>query len=169
MDDLLGLVVLIVFYVVAAASRKNKKNRKGGAKPSQKRPAREPWDEIRENLTRAMETLEAAKEAPKPLRAEGALHQEQPCQTQSVHLHEATQQQMLDALEGEDPCHVGGANADDANAGGSALTGARAAAYAGEETEQSELAQDLLRGVIMSEILTRPCNRPRGWNVKRGA
>lgn len=167
MDDLLGLVVLIVFYVVAAANKKNKKNR---ARPSQKRSAqakrtvREPWDEIRENLARAMDTLEAAKEAPKPLQDEGALHQEQRCQTQSVHLHEATQQQMLDALEGEDPCHAG-----DANAGDSALTSVHAAAYAGEETEPNELAQDLLRGVIMSEILTRPCNRARGWNVKRGA
>ena len=66
-----------------------------------------------------------------------------------VHLHDVTQEQMNLAQEGEDPCHAGSAPA-----------------VTEEETPQAPgnplreaMADDLLRGVVMSEILTRPCQR----------
>lgn len=66
-----------------------------------------------------------------------------------VHLHDVTQEQMNLAQEGEDPCHAGSAPA-----------------VTVEETPQAPgnplreaMADDLLRGVVMSEILTRPCQR----------
>ena len=69
-----------------------------------------------------------------------------PCQEQPMHLHEVSQQQFLSAAEGEDPCHAGGVSRKDEF-------------FDVQNTEHDTLAQDVLRGVIMSEILMRPHER----------
>ena len=53
--------------------------------------------------------------------------------------------------EGEDPCHPA-PKCEQVQAD-------RQAREPEQETEPDALAQDVLRGVIMSEILTRPCER----------
>ena len=54
-------------------------------------------------------------------------------------------------LEGEDPCHAGGAVRPAAER--------EPAPDAAEHTQDNEAARELLRGVILSEILERPCER----------
>lgn len=69
------------------------------------------------------------------------------CDQRRMHLHEVSSEQMQYAAEGEDPCHVGSAPEDhEMNEDES-------------EQEIGQFGQDVLRGVIMSEILTRPCER----------
>ena len=82
------------------------------------------------------------------------------CDTQRIHLHEATQEQMNLAAEGEDPCHAAGVDPLQTEDDSAMETSAQG--------EVNPIAQDMLRGVIMSEILTRPCERmPRGRRIRR--
>ena len=60
---------------------------------------------------------------------------------------------MYDAAEGEDPCHRGDARAQEDAHPDTAFS------YDEQEQMNSALAQDVLRGVIMSEILKRPSSR----------
>ena len=71
----------------------------------------------------------------------------QPCNQQRMHLHEVSGEQMQHAAEGEDPCHVGDAREE------------CVIEPASQDETSVQLEQDILRGIIMSEILTRPCER----------
>ncbi|MBQ2989979.1 MAG: hypothetical protein IJD60_01655 [Clostridia bacterium] len=157
MDDIISLIVVFIIYLVAASSGKKKKKKKqrgmqrsfeqmqrsyeqlqrmaGEGKPAQQAP--------RGEIPAYAPTISAAPPRPQA-------RTEEPCHdVKGMHLHEVTQAQMLDAQEGEDPCHAG--EAEPASA---------PEAYADEaELERRALAQDVLRGVIMSEVLTRPCER----------
>lgn len=66
-----------------------------------------------------------------------------------IHLHDVSQEQMNLAQEGEDPCHAGSAPA---------VTVEEKSQAPGNPLREA-MADDLLRGVVMSEILTRPCQR----------
>ncbi len=156
MDDLLSLVVLVVFYIIAANSRKKraeKKAKRGSrhgksvqSKRSERRMMEESWEEIRRNFSMALDTQNQAK--PEKDAEASAPITEQACPTQRLHLHEATQQQMQEAREGEDPCHAGDARGTEDDE----LT-------ADVDAEQEELARSMLYGIIMSEVLTRPSER----------
>ena len=83
-------------------------------------------------------------------RPESAVHED--CEKERLHLHQVSQDQMEYAGEGEDPCHKGGeimeerAESEDA--------------YQLQERVGIGMgAQEILQGVIMSEILTRPQQR----------
>lgn len=156
MDDLLSLVVLVVFYIIAANSRKKRAEKKARrdskhgksvqAKHGERRTVEEPWEEIRRNLSMALDTLNQAK--PEKDAQASAPITEKACPTQRLHLHETTQQQMQEAREGEDPCHAGDARETEDDE----LT-------ADVDAEPEELARSMLYGVIMSEVLTRPSER----------
>lgn len=145
MDDLV-VVVLIVFAVFNAVRNGKKKKKKGqSAGPAlsakQKRAAaqKDRQADFSAAFARSHESAEskAKTKAAKDERLHGP----------GVHLHDVTQEQMNLAQEGEDPCHAGSAPV------------AMPEEAAPANPLREAMADDLLRGVIMSEILTRPCQR----------
>ena len=138
MEDFPLLVLFFIIYLIAGSSGKKKKKRKSG--PMRTRAQGEHLDIrafMRDRQTRdGFQTAFSDEKAP----AEPA------CDQKRIHLHDVTHEQMLLAQEGEDPCHAGGS-----------VPEMEWETQASEE--QQEFAQDVLRGVIMSEILTRPCER----------
>lgn len=142
MDDFLGFLVMVI-YLIAVFSGKKKKNQK--AKQKQRRNFERAF------ASRAQENRRQMERGAKTdvLSAEAIWFPEhEACEAQRVHLHTVTQQQMHEAGEGEDPCHAG-----------SATEIPDETILTSEEETDSELAKDVLRGVIMSEILMRPCER----------
>ena len=152
MDDLI-VIVLIVFAMVNAIRSSKKKKQKGQAAGQ--------ISSAKKSRAAAQKGREADFFAAfaRPQQSSGSGRQERPAQPGAasderlhgpgVHLHDVSQEQMNLAQEGEDPCHAGSAPA-----------------VTEEETPQAPgnplreaMADDLLRGVVMSEILTRPCQR----------
>ena len=134
MEDFIGIIVLVVIWLVAASGRKGKKAEKPRAQRQKEQkgaPAQQPV-------------------SPMPVR-------EPDCERRPIHLHEATQHQMAQAAEGEDPCHPGSAPQEPSPI------------FEPERTQVDPRAQELLRGVIMSEILTRPCERAAQRQYRRRA
>ena len=157
MDDLV-VVVLIVFAVFNAVRNGKKKKKKGqSAGPAlsakQKRAAAQKDRQAdffaafagsQQSGGGGTQTRSAQPRVTQPsAAADERLH------GPGVHLHDVTQEQMNLAQEGEDPCHAGSAPA---------LTAEETPQTLGDPL-RGALADDLLRGVIMSEILTRPCQR----------
>ena len=178
MEDILSLVLVFLFYAAAAAmggkKKKKRANRRtpdfdrmrryaqenphrpgsGGGEPSAANA--QPQPEMRADMRTDME---------KAFRRESG---EALCHdTSRIHLHEVTSDVLDAAGEGEDPCHAGGEDAFAAHAqperdGGEAMPASADADF------RQELARDVLRGVIMSEILTRPCERRATYRNGRG-
>ena len=143
MEDFLGILILII-YLIAAASGKGKK-----ANKKRKRAGRNLSRQSAPDFARAFDA--ASDRRSEPADHPGAsMPMETACESRRIHLHEVEQEAFHAASEGEDPCHAGEAPAqEDTDA---------FALYEAED-EQRALAQDILRGVVMSEILTRPCDR----------
>lgn len=163
MEDFLGLIVVIAIALLSASGKNKKKQGKhakaGAGRSRQHSPAA---------------GKRAERHAAQSAEASAAVFAQQSCEGEPIHLHEATQEQMYSAQEGEDPCHAGGRaaasareldevlNALDAQIGqetASAAAQQQEMDMTGKEDEDASLTQDILRGVIMSEILTRPCER----------
>ena len=146
MEELLSIIAVVVYLVVAASGKKKK-----GKKQREQRAGRRNQDVSFEGaFEKAMEPIRAAqrRQEAAPQRDMRAVHEA--CEGQRLHLHEVDQQTMLEAAEGEDPCHAGDSeqfSMDMENA------------FDLKEQDAGEAARDILRGVIMSEILTRPCAR----------
>lgn len=145
MDDILGMIVVAVIYLVAAVSGKKKKSRQKAARAKGFKAAFDAWQAA------AQETHAAMREEA-PAGAQPPLADAEACQGRPIHLHDAPQSVMRSAGEGEDPCHAGGVNTAETEA-------PREAELYGEEPDSDARMQEMLRGVIMSEILTRPCER----------
>ena len=155
MDDFLGLIVMFIFYLVAAKA--GKKGKKGHKSRRNRRAERFDSQQTQEQiLRRAMQqkqTERAEEAAQQPSDVKTPCHEHM-----RMHLHDVTQQQMQNAAEGEDPCHHGEA------------TEAEVHSPVYEEEygqDRQSMAQDMLRGVIMSEILTRPCERRKTYRNRR--
>lgn len=156
MDDILSIVVVAILYFVAAAGSK-KKNKKASRRVQPQRPERMPRREaLRQEAIQLEAEVEELLSAQSQTAAGSPEMQTHDCQTQRIHLHEADQRQMETAGEGEDPCHAGSA----------VLEGF---SFDEEPADREELAADVLRGVIMSEILMRPCDRMAIRNNRRSA
>lgn len=145
MDDLV-VVVLIVFAVFNAVRNGKKKKKKGqSAGPAlsakQKRAAAQKDRQADFSAAFARSHESAESEVKTKAAKDERLH------GPGVHLHDVTQEQMNLAQEGEDPCHAGSAPV------------AMPEEAAPANPLREAMADDLLRGVIMSEILTRPCQR----------
>lgn len=173
MDNLLGLIAIAVVYLCIVL-RSDKKRRAGNAGGEEKKasPRRSGGRRSRERTASfaqafgdedrsagaGAETARPAEKAPRRpgvLAAEtaGTPFPEEDCGTHApgLHLHSVTQKQMSAAGEGEDPCHAGSAPRP--------APERELAAEAAEPSEDSAAARELLRGVILSEILERPCER----------
>lgn len=158
-EMLLYLLVAALFVMVQVAAGGKKKKKKGspnrppvkknGAK--QAAPTDRPEAKTAEESARVLERHEAQSGFDDPCDSEDAPR---------IHLHQADQQAMEQAGEGEDPCHAGAApkrpEPDEAYE------------PAEEEARRAAFQSDVLRGVIMSEILTRPGERAAGRRMKRG-
>lgn len=156
MEDILSLAVVFIFYIIAVSSdKKRKKKRQARRERASAQRMQHRQEDAGKLLQEAEELAQEAEELARDAHSSrGAQAAQQPCREQRIHLHEATQAQMRFAAEGEDPCHHGEASLvndemDDAM---------DSPIYAQEtDADRQQLAQDMLRGVIMSEILTRPC------------
>lgn len=142
MEDFPLLVLFFIIYLIAGSSRKKKSKAKSKRGPIRTSAQGEQLD--MRALMRDLQTKKGFQSA----FSEKKEPDEQPCDQRRIHLHDVTNEQMLFAGEGEDPCHAGGNPAEPEHERETPV---------GEENR--ELAQDVLRGVIMSEILTRPCDR----------
>lgn len=145
MDNFLSILVVAIFYL-AIAFGGNRRKKAQNAKRRASRKRQSAFDQAFSNSEKG--TAQPATRQRKDM----DLHQ-QACASSRLHLHEVTQQQMHDSAEGEDPCHRGGVRAEED------IHDSAAFSYDEQGEENTALAQDVLRGVIMSEILTRPIER----------
>ena len=181
MEDLLGLVAIVLYFILSASSSKKKKAERARANVSREHTRRSIQFEQAferealspsERLTRQKEAVYEGGTRATGRRLETFGEGDDPCHEEmlghdraALRAKTVSQQQMAAAGEGEDPCHVGGdaveAAFDDA------LTMENSPIFDTEDPDA--FARDVLRGVIMSEILTRPQDRRRGAGMKRGA
>lgn len=154
MDDILSLILVAIFYLIAAASGKKKKKAKKKARSKGFKTAFDAWQTADGQMHIETSTGD-------PAGAKTSFAADPGCAGRSIHLHDVPQSMMRDAGEGEDPCHAGGMDAKEALPVYEAELPAAA-------MENETLRQDMLRGVIMSEILTRPCDRRAAERNRRG-
>ena len=145
MDDFLSILLVMVFYVFVVVTGNQKKKTKN-AKQRASRARRAVFE-------RAFENMEAEASQASATQAVNTQETREACEGSRVHLHEVTQQQFHESAEGEDPCHRGGAPAAESSCAEDTFS------YDAQEEEHNTLAQDVLRGVMMSEILKRPSER----------
>lgn len=153
MEDFIGIIVLVLIALVSASGKKKKKAEKPAR---QRRQAEKPRD-ARFDQAFARKQAEALKQQAERL-APGKAEHEADCDRRPLHLHEVTPRQMEAAGEGEDPCHAGYHAPEEPSP-----------IYAPEAAQADFRAQELLHGVIMSEILKRPCERMAERHDRRRA
>ena len=176
MDNLLGLIAIAVIYlcVVLRSDKKRRAGKKGGGeeKAASRRSGGRRRTERRASFAQAFDSdahargadtasgaapASAAREVRTPgvlaAKAADTAFPEEDCTPHApgLHLHAVTQERMRSAGEGEDPCHAGGAPRP-------APEHEPIPDMAGPAAD-SAAARELLRGVILSEILERPCER----------
>lgn len=148
------LLVAALFVIVEVIAVGKKKKKRPAAKPHEPKRAAPP--EMPQN-----QADETARERAREF--EQADEFDDPCEQEAeprIHLHHADEQAMEQAGEGEDPCHAGAApkrpEPDETYE------------PTEEEARRAAFQSDVLRGVIMSEILTRPGERAAVRRMKRG-
>ena len=143
MEDFIGIIVLVLIVLASASGKKKKTTEK---------PARQRKQAVQPNVPRFDQAFakrqveELKKQAERPAPGEGM--READCDKRPLHLHQVSQQQMAQAGEGEDPCHAG-----------SHVPEELSSVYEPQPAQVDLRGQELVRGVIMSEILKRPCER----------
>ena len=105
MEDFIGIIVLVVIWLVAASGRKGKKAEKPRAQRQKEQKAR--MTSFEQAFARRVQAEQKGAPAQQPVSP--APVREPDCERRPIHLHEATQHQMAQAAEGEDPCHSGSA------------------------------------------------------------
>lgn len=148
------LVAALLVMVQVAAGGKKKKKGSPNRPPVKKTEARQaaterPEAKTAEESARVFERHEAQSGFDDPCDSEDAPR---------IHLHQADQQTMEQAGEGEDPCHAGAAPERPPMDDETRETDGQRAAF----------ESDVLRGVVMSEVLTRPSERAALRRMKRG-
>lgn len=141
MADYSGLIVVLAIYLLMIAGSGKKKK-----KAAQRR--RGPMRTAAEGEQHDVHSTQRTDQAMRGFAA--AFEPDPDCAARPIHLHPVDQTRMQAAGEGEDPCHAGGVQPSERDDPGIDALAAG---------EPHALAEDVLRGVIMSEILTRPCER----------
>lgn len=152
--DLFGFLIFVVIYLVATISEKTKKRKKKAEEKAKQTVLPTQAFESGENEEDDLSDEQPAEE----------MVFEDPCKQEEqppIHLHQVTEQQFEAAQEGEDPCHAGGA------------VTMRLEHHDEEhmpEADAENMRQDseILRGVIMSEVLMRPAERAALRRIRRG-
>ncbi len=168
MEPLSFLVVIVFWIIVSVANNKKKTPAGKGAKPAgterrappSRRPAAKPRaQQIDWSASVGEKTPAHADQSAEGISLEGAPEGEDPChedilrpaQPARVAYEPASEAQFSAAGEGEDPCHP---------------TPERKHSHHPEQEETDApyaafAREDLVRAVVMSEILTRPKDRKR--------
>ena len=152
MEDFPILLLFLIIYLIAASSSKKGKKKK---KRLPMRSAREGERADVHQMKRNRETAAGFDAAFEHTQNTKYAEARDDCDKKPLHWHEVTPIQMCMAAEGEDPCHAGGHTMQ-------------------EEPEErmddyaDMLRQDVLHGVIMSEILVRPHERKSMQRNRQG-
>ena len=160
-EMLLYLLAAALFVMVEVVAVGKKRKKRAGNRPASKphEPKRAAPPE-----TTDVQAEETARERARVFeQADEADGFDDPCDSEAeprIHLHHADEQAMEQAGEGEDPCHAGAAPK-------------RLPLDDGDEPEaldeqHAAFQSDVLRGIIMSEVLTRPSERAALRRMKRG-
>lgn len=147
MEHLINLFVMIFIFVIAVNESKKKKAKRSTRLPEQnhKQAAAAAARAVQKRMQQATQTQPAQK--PEPPAAQDRAQREPDCEKRPIHLHSVSRGEMEAAAEGEDPCHPGARPAQTQDDAPAVLP------------DQDALAQELLRGIVVSEILKRPCER----------
>lgn len=143
MEDFLSLIVVFVIYLIAASSKSKKKTRQKKARARSFKTAFD-GEQIEKKQVSAKTAQPVYEGVQRPF------VRQHDCEERPIHLHEVRNEEMQWAGEGEDPCHAGGVD--------TSVQEEMEPLYGDAPSDDSAM-QDVLRGVIMSEILTRPCDR----------
>jgi len=177
LEDLLSIVVLILYFVAIGAAGKNKKKKKAKQRTVGRREAQ--FERAFERIMEAARSIDRpspdekteTKGTKEPVLTD-AEEGEDPChetmlrpQHEGMKLRSVSQVQLGAAGEGEDPCHSGGVLQDAELPEESPVLHSPIF----DTEDKDAFAQDVLRGVIMSEVLKRPERRTFGRGIKRGA
>ena len=148
---LLAAALFVIVEVIAVGKKKKKRPAAKLHEPKRAAPPETTQKQADETARERARVLE---------QADGF---DDPCEQEAeprIHLHHADEQAMEQAGEGEDPCHAGAApkrpEPDEAYE------------PTEEEARRAAFQSDVLHGVIMSEILTRPGERAAVRRMKRG-
>ena len=148
---LLVAALFVIFEVIAVVKNKKKRPAAKPHEPKRAAPPEMPQNQADETARERARVFEQADEFDDPCEQEAEPR---------IHLHHADEQAMEQAGEGEDPCHAGAApkrpEPDETYE------------PTEEEARRAAFQSDVLRGVIMSEILTRPGERAAVRRMKRG-
>ena len=152
--ELFGFLIFVVIYLVATISEKTKKRKKKAEEKAKQTVLPTQAFESGENEEDDLSEKQPAEEM---VFDDPCKQEEQP----PIHLHQVTEQQFEAAQEGDDPCHAGGA------------VTMRLEHHDEEhmpEADAENMRQDseILRGVIMSEVLMRPAERAALRRIRRG-
>ena len=152
--ELFGFLIFVVIYLVATISEKTKKRKK---KAEEKAKQTVLPTQAFESSEKEEDDLSEEQPAEEMVFDDPCKQEEQP----PIHLHQVTEQQFEAAQEGDDPCHAGG------------VTAVRLEHHDGEDASEADLEamrldSDILRGVIMSEVLMRPAERAALRRIRRG-
>ena len=155
---LLAAALFVMVEVVAVGKKRKKRaGNRQAAKPHEPKRAAPPE-------TTDVQAEETARERARVFeQADEADGFDDPCDSEAeprIHLHHADEQAMEQAGEGEDPCHAGAAPMQPQTEDAYEPTE--------EDTRRAAFQSDVLRGVIMSEVLTRPSERAALRRMKRG-
>ena len=157
MAETLRYLFAAALFVLMQVAVGGKKKKKGGPKRPLERKI-----EMKKVVPLDKTNEKTAEESARVFMESENAHDD-PCDSEAeprIHLHHADEQAMEQAGEGEDPCHAGAAPKrlplDDGD-GPEAL-----------DEQHAAFQSDVLRGIIMSEVLTRPNERAALRRMKRG-
>ena len=154
MGEMLRYLLVAAFFVIVEVIAVGKKKKRPAAKLHEPKRAAPPEATQKQADETARERARVFEQADKF---------DDPCEQEAeprIHLHHADEQAREQAGEGEDPCHAGAAP--------KRLEPDEAYEPTEEEARRAAFQSDVLRGVIMSEILTRPGERAAVRRMKRG-
>ncbi|MFR2150137.1 MAG: hypothetical protein ACLS7Z_06160 [Christensenellales bacterium] len=148
---LVGAALFVIVEVIAVGKKKKKRPAAKLHEPKRAAPPETTQKQADETARERARVFEQADKFDDPCEQEAEPR---------IHLHHADEQAMEQAGEGEDPCHAGAApkrpEPDEAYE------------PTEEEARRAAFQSDVLRGVIMSEILMRPGERAAVRRMKRG-
>ena len=152
MEDFIGIIVVVLIALVSASGKKKKAEKLARQHKQAEKPREAKLDQA--FAPKQAETLKRQAERQAPKKAV----READCDKRPLHLHEVSQPQMAQAGEGEDPCHAGSHPLEELSS-----------VYEPQTAQIDLRGQELVRGVIMSEILKRPCERMAERHDRRRA
>ena len=152
MEDFIGIIVVVLIALVSASGKKKKAEKLARQRKQAEKPREAKLDQA--FAPKQAETLKRQAERQAPEKAV----READCDKRPLHLHEVSQPQMAQAGEGEDPCHAGSHPLEELSS-----------VYEPQTAQIDLRGQELVRGVIMSEILKRPCERMAERHDRRRA